>query len=265
MSFFLLKCFELATEPGTVLLALAGAGTALIVLRARSRWGRRLVIAGVGGLVGCAVLPLGTWMMRPLEDRFPPLRPLPAHVDGIIVLGGAVDIARSVDRHTPVFNDAAGRMTAFAALALHYPEARLVFTGGNGGLFAGKTTEADVAREFYRSLGIDPRRFIFEDASHDTRQNALFTRRMVTPRPGQTWLLVTSAADMPRAVGCFREVGWPVVAYPSDYHTMRHGSGFAPGLVDGVRDVNWAAHEWLGLVYYRLRGWTPSLFPGPAA
>jgi uncharacterized SAM-binding protein YcdF (DUF218 family) len=263
MSFVLSKILETMTQPGTLLLLLSVAGAALTLRRRGSRWGSRLLIAGIGGLAVCALLPVGTWMLRPLEDRFPSPEPLPERIDGIISLGGAIDLDASADRGAPVLNAAAGRMTAFVALAQRHPEARLVFTGGSGSLFPGKTNEAQVARIFFRDLGLDPRRFVFENASRNTRENAVLTRRIVTPKPGEHWLLVTTAADLPRAVGCFRAVGWQVIPVPADYHTLRNGSGFAPGLVGGVRDVNWAFHEWAGLVYYRLRGWTPSLFPGP--
>jgi uncharacterized SAM-binding protein YcdF (DUF218 family) len=198
--------------------------------------------------------------MRPLEDRFPRLRWMPAHVDGIIVLGGAIDLRESVDHGMPELNQRAERMTAFVALARLYPHARLVFTGGNPDLLAAGPTEADVARVFFKGLGLDPRRVAFEGKSRNTRENALLSKRLVNPGPHQEWILVTSAADMPRAVGCFRAVDWPIIAFPVDYHTRQ---GLVPGLVSGLRDVDWATHEWIGLVYYRSRGWTSSLFPGP--
>jgi uncharacterized SAM-binding protein YcdF (DUF218 family) len=91
----------------------------------------------------------------------------------------------------------------------------------------------------------------------------LFSRLLVHVHSDQHWVLVTSAADMPRAVGCFRAVGWPVIAFPTDYHTRRLGMGAIPGLVSGLRNVDWAAHEWIGLIYYRAHGWTASFFPGP--
>jgi uncharacterized SAM-binding protein YcdF (DUF218 family) len=36
------------------------------------------------------------------------------------------------------------------------------------------------------------------------------------PKPGERWLLVTSAAHMPRAIGCFRRAGFAVEACPVD-------------------------------------------------
>lgn len=156
-------------------------------------------------------------------------------------------------------------MVAFLALARRYPQARLVFTGGNANLLMKNGTEADVARMLFEELGIGSRRVLFERRSRNTRENALFTRELVRPAAGRRWLLVTSAADIPRAVGSFRAVGWPVIAAPVDYHTQRSSWGWMPGLTGGLEDVDWAVHEWTGLVYYRLRGWTPSFFPGPDA
>ena len=246
-----------------MLLLLALTGLLILAWRRHAALGLGLIAIGVGGLAVCAFLPLGTWLMRPLEDRFPPMRVLPGHIDGIVVLGGAINLDESADRGAPVLNIAAQRMTDFVALARHYPGATLVFTGGDARLFASGLTEADVARRFFAGLGIDPHRIIFERASRNTHENAVFSRRLVHLRPGQRWLLVTSAADMPRAVGCFLAVGWPVIPYPADYHTEQNGVGFFPSLVGGLEQMDWAAHEWIGLLYYRTRGWTPSIFPGP--
>lgn len=250
-------------RPDTLLLLLCITGAAILCWRTSRRLGHGLLLAGVAGLGACAWLPLGTWLMRPLEDRFPPPHRLPAQIAGIIVLGGAIDLRESRSRRVPALNARAGRMTAFVALARRYPAARLVFTGGNPDPWATGPAEADVARVFFAGLGLDRRRFVFEGKSRNTRENALFSKRLVGPAPHQLWVLVTSAADMPRAVGCFRAVGWPVVPFPADYHTSGSGIGAAPGLARGLEDVDWATHEWVGLVYYRWRGWTPSLFPGP--
>lgn len=261
MLYILARLFDEVARPSTILPLLAVIGLVLTLRRPASRRGRGLLIAGVGGLAAVAVLPVSTWMLRPLEDRFPAPQAMPQRVDGIVVLGGAISLARSTDRGTPELTRAAGRMTAFAALAHRYPNARLVFTGGNADPFAKKTSEADVARVFFAGLGLTGVRY--EERSRNTHENALFSLQMMHPKPDEKWLLVTSAADLPRAIGSFRGAGWSVIAYPADYHTLRHRTAFLPGLADGLCDLDWAVHEWIGLFYYRLRGWTPVLFPGP--
>jgi uncharacterized SAM-binding protein YcdF (DUF218 family) len=202
--------------------------------------------------------------MKPLEDRFAPLRTLPKHVDGIILLGGAIDLSQSAERRTVSFNIRAGRMTTFVALARHYPGATLLFSGGNPAPFSSGLTEAQLARVYFAEMGLNSRRMVFENASRNTHENAVFSQSAGRILPGQHWLLVTSAADIPRAVGCFRAAGWDVIPFPADYHTGRTWlSPLFPGLVGGLQRTDWAMHEWLGLLYYRLRGWTPVLFPGP--
>lgn len=248
-------------EPSTLLLVIALAGAIGLVFRRWSKTAFVFVLIGLGGLTLCAVLPVGIWAMRPLEGRFPSVTDLPAHVDGIILLGGFLELKDSFDLGQPVLNEAAGRVHPFVALAQHYPQATLVFSGGDPEVFGRSTTEAAVTRQLFKQLGLASERILYEDHSRNTHENAVYSRALVKPALGQHWLLVTSAVDMPRAVGCFRAVGWSVIPYPADYHATR--AALFPGLRNGFMTLDWAMHEWIGLVYYRLRGWIPSLFPGP--
>ena len=69
------------------------------------------------------------------------------------------------------------------------------------------------------NLGIPAERIELEDRSRNTVENAVFTRALVNPKPNERWLLVTSAAHMPRAIGTFRQAGFPIEAYPVDWRT----------------------------------------------
>jgi uncharacterized SAM-binding protein YcdF (DUF218 family) len=66
---------------------------------------------------------------------------------------------------------------------------------------------------------------------------------------------------MPRAVACFRATGWEVTPYPTDF--ARGPEPFYFGLAANLEDLDLAAHEWVGLLYYRLRGFTDEIFPRP--
>ena len=184
---------------------------------------------------------------------------------GIVVLGGALDGALTQARGQPSLNEAAGRLVAGVALALKYPDARLVFTGGTADLAQRGIDEARGVRALWLSLGVPEQRMTFESASRNTYENATLTKALVQPKPGETWLLVTSAAHMPRSVGIFRAAGWPVTAYPVDYRTAGNPSDFRPTslVIEQQRKLEVAAHEWVGLVAYRLTGRTAALFPAP--
>ncbi len=272
MSFAASKLLWLVVNPGNVLLILLCAGALLLRTR-RERLGRRLVgLAALAALL-VTLLPLGRWLQAPLENRFPPPARLPERVDGIVALGGAMDQFLTVARGQPALRDDAERLTAFVALARRYPQARLVFSGGSGRLRGQEVKEAVAARLLFEELGLDPERVLFEDRSRNTFENALYSYRLAAPRPEETWLLVTSAYHMPRAVGCFRRAGWRVVPYPVDFRTGGgQGRGRGRGRVfstsidfgDSLVDLGEGAHEWVGLAAYRLMGRTDRLFPGPA-
>jgi uncharacterized SAM-binding protein YcdF (DUF218 family) len=104
-----------------------------------------------------------------------------------------------------------------------------------------------------------------ENKSRNTAENAEFSKELARPRPGETWLLVTSAYHMPRSVGLFRKVGFPVVPWPSDYRTSgREGVGFfRDNEVDALQNTTLALREWIGLIAYWLSGRIDSILPGP--
>jgi len=214
--------------------------------------GRRLIAAAMVLLIVLGVLPTVLLLSLPLEQRFP----VPANldrVDGIIVLAGA---ERDSLYGQPLLNSAADRLTTFLMLARRFPEARLVHSGDTT-----PTSQSAIARELLLGVGIDPQRIVFERKSRITCESPRATLEVVPVDASQRWLLVTSAMHMPRAVACFRAAGWDVTPYPTNFRRL--AQPFTLALPDNLEDVDLAAHEWFGLLYYRLRGYTRDLFPAP--
>lgn len=264
MGYVLSKLIGTLLAPGILLAIGLTVGTVLLWTPRRWRAGRSLL---TGILLACFALlatPLQPWLTGTLEDRFPTNPALPAHIDGIIILGGAIDPFLSRAHQRTSLNDAAERLTAAAALARTHPEARLLYSGGSADPLRPDATEAPWASALLLDLGVAPDRLLVEGNSRNTYENALFSQRLVSPQSGQNWLLITSARHMPRAVGCFRRLNWPVIAYPVDYQS---GGDMAWTNVDfpvqRLHLLLQAVHEWLGLAYYRARGWTDRLLPGP--
>lgn len=256
--FILSKVGWALVKPST-LLVVALFAAAHLLWRGRPRAGRVVTLMVALLALAIAALPIGDWLLRPLEDRFPPPAAEPAHVDGIIVLGGSVDPRLATIHGGTPLNDSAERMTAFAALARRHPEARLLFTGGNGSLRHGQLTEADIAGRLFAELGVDGSRLVLERKSRNTWENAVFSKELMAPQPGATWLLVTSAMHMPRSVGIFRRIGWPVVPWPVAYQTGHDDFDLASRL----RLIDDAVREWIGLAAYHVEDRTDSWLPGP--
>src|SRR5262249_55581276 len=124
---------------------------------------------------------------------------------------------------------------------------------------------ADFVQQLFQSFGIAGQRILLERSSRDTAENARYTKALVNLKPGDRWLLVTSAVHMPRAMGAFRMIGFPVEAYPVDWQTRGFQDlwSLSGSLLEGFGTADAAAHEWVGLFTYWLTGRIPELFPSP--
>jgi uncharacterized SAM-binding protein YcdF (DUF218 family) len=264
MFFIASKIFWFVAEPVSLAIVVGVLGILLGFTRF-ARAGRALMAGAIIALAAGLLTPLGALLLWPLEERFsPPPADIPAPA-GIIVLGGAVDTEKSEARGQVSLTADAARMTTGVELARRYPSARLVFTGGSAGLLGEGPPEAIGARKLWLSLGVPAERMTFEEKSRNTWENAVFTRDLVKPKPGETWLLVTSAWHMPRSVGIFRHLGFDVIPYPVAYRTFADERDFllSPSMTDRIFMFDLGIREWVGLLAYRLAGKTDALFPAP--
>jgi uncharacterized SAM-binding protein YcdF (DUF218 family) len=261
MFFVVSKTFGLLLLPTNFLVAL-GLLAALLLLTRFAGVGRRLLVVVIVLFAIAGLSPLGNVLLHPLESRFPVWDASKGAPDGIVVLGGPIDADVSVAHGMPVTVGGADRLIQAAALARRYPNARVLFTGGSANLLSNDAKEADFAAEILTSLGVAKDRLILERLSRNTYENAVFSKAIVTPKAGERWLLVTSAYHMPRSVGLFRKVGFPVEPYPVDWR-VGDVFDFDGVVIQGLRRTDIAVREWMGLIAYRLRGRIDQLFPGP--
>jgi uncharacterized SAM-binding protein YcdF (DUF218 family) len=262
--FVLSKTLGLMLLPTNFLIGVGLIGAILLATRSASL-GRKLMIASVALLAICGFSPLGYCVLYPLESRFPPWDASRGAPDGIVVLGGSIDADLSAERGVAVYRGAVDRVIATAALALRYPKARIIYSGGSANLISDDAKEADYATAVLESLGLPKERLTMERRSRNTRENAEFSRAIAAPKDGERWLLVTSAYHMPRSIGLFRKAGFAVEPYPVDWHTGGRADllTFSPLALDGLARTDTGIREWMGLVAYRISGNTSALFPGP--
>jgi uncharacterized SAM-binding protein YcdF (DUF218 family) len=250
-------------SPSQILLGLSIAGGLLLAF-GRAKWGKRLCVGGAIGLLLFGFLPTSHYLASALETRFPQPQ-LPNQITGIVLLSGAERPASTEAFGEPQFSSAAGRYTTTLRLAARFPDARIVFTGGpEKDRGTGELGQTGVAKSLLASVGIDPARVTYEEASTDTCDNASNTKALVQPKPGETWVVVTSAMHMPRTMACFRAAGWEVIPQPANYQVVLGGVDAGTfQIADNLTLLDTALHEWVGLVFYRLVGRTRELFPAP--
>ncbi|WNJ98632.1 YdcF family protein [Thalassospiraceae bacterium LMO-JJ14] len=265
MFFYLSKIFWFFANPGNAFLLVLLLGLLLSATRF-SRLGKSFVWLAVVFALTVTFVPLGGYMLQSLEDRFPAPKSLPAHIDGIVVLGGVVNPVMSKARDRAVIGGAVERITVSAALAQTHPNARLIYSGGAATLTNRDIREADYVAGLYEALGVPKSRLELEREARNTWENAKFTMEMAAPKTGETWILVTSAFHIPRSVGAFRRVGWEMIPYPVDFNADPDISFPSPmDFTSGLGRMSLAGHEWLGLIGYWLTGKNSAAFPKPRA
>lgn len=265
MFYYLSKIVWFFTTPSNLLPSLVLVGLILVSFTRLRRGGIALAMVSTLLIFFCGLSPVANWVILPLEQRFPSPTLDDGRVDGIIVLGGSVMADETMMRGQLVVNEAGERVIVMGDLARRFPSARIIFSGGGGTLIREGYAEADAVRAYAATLGVDPTRIEIESQSRTTWENAVLARQIVTPKPGERWLLVTSAWHMPRAVGCFRNADFSVTPYPVDFRTrgpqdVTRTFAFTS---EGMRRLDTGAKEWFGLIAYWLAGYIPELLPRP--
>jgi uncharacterized SAM-binding protein YcdF (DUF218 family) len=181
---------------------------------------------------------------------------VPTAEDTIIVLGGGHVLEDDAGRRIRLGSDTLARCTYGLQLYRRAGGCRIVLSGGKVDATEPGPALAEVMRDHLVQCGAAPQDLVVEDRSSSTYENAAFTTELLAQHPRQRTFLVTSASHMWRSERCFRRQGFEVLPAPCEFHAQHLHRGVTAILpsASGIQGVNEAAHEWLGLAWYWLRG-----------
>ncbi len=259
--FYSSKLFWILISPDSLFLIFLTAGIFLLFTRWQKK-ARKLLLLLIFLAWILALLPVGDWLYYPLEKQFSSHPTLPGKIDGIIVLGGSVIPSLSQYWQQLETNNSHERLSQFILLAKQYPNARLIFTGGNSSLRKDSPTEAEQVKDYILQSGINESRLLLENKARNTYENAVYSKRLAQPALNENWILITSAYHMPRSIGVFCKQGWATIPYPVD-HASQPDKLLTPSLElsDHLSNLIEASHEWLGLLAYFVSRKTSHLIP----
>lgn len=250
-------------KPSNVLL-MAMALAMLLALFVRGRWAIWLAALGMAAYMGASVVPIGEWLLIPLEDRFPAADPPPGEVAGILVVSQRIagEIAQARGR----LQGPGAELAALIELGRRYPEARIVLTGIGESTSAATMRQTEWVRAFLGGQGFDASRVTFADEARSNHHDMfVHAHALAKPTAGETWLLVQKAAEMPRGMGVARQLGWRPLPWPVNYMTTGERKPLAPHLRPTyyLYLIDVAVREFAMLNVYFARGWTSERFPAP--
>ena len=257
--FALKKLVSELLQPTSVLLLVIVVGLVLLRSTKKQRAGRILLLLGLGGWFLSSFGPVANALVRPLERAYPPLLPMASRpsatlLDGspaprwIVVLGGGNMEVPALAPLQQLSSPAVVRLTEGIRLQRLFPEAKLLLSGG--------TVHSQLLADAALSLGVPRQRIALAPDVLDTADE---TRALHTVLGREPFVLVTSAAHMPRSVAMCRKAGMNPIAAPTDYlgdyepWSPRDLLNLIPHAGPGLR-VERALHEYLGLVWAKLRG-----------
>lgn len=205
-------------------------------------------------LLGMASTPLSrNWLEASLEmTPTPPSATAPAF---IFVLGGGY-VPGAVHEEDGLAYDSLIRSLHGATIWRRYPEARLVFSGGEYAYQDIRSVDRSVQlmAEAARSRGVAMSAVVLEPRSHNTREHPVEGLKLPGVTPSTPIGLVTSGWHMRRAQREFCRYFEQVQFYPvpSEKHAVVW-QDFIPEA--GYFDANTTLlREWVGILWYSLIG-----------
>ncbi|MGH8154208.1 MAG: YdcF family protein [Rhodanobacteraceae bacterium] len=229
-------------ESGTV----GAIGVASLAFR-RWRTGIALVVAAAAWAWLCATPAFAFLLWRGLADQYPPRSPAAyPHADAIVLVGGG-PMPRPLDKWNAASNPALSTPLGFAVALYRAGKAPLLVATGNYG--------APTFRRTMVRQGVPRSALRQEPASRTTHQDAHYAEEALES-PNKTILLVATNLHMPRTAASFRRQGFKVIAAPA-HHSPRFSRRDPSPWPNraSIAATGACLHEYIGLFYYRLRGW----------
>jgi uncharacterized SAM-binding protein YcdF (DUF218 family) len=242
------KTLDVAAEPLAWALALLVLA-ALLRRRGRTPWA--LAALALVELTAFSIPRVANAVQRAAEaSAVSTFRPDVVY-DAAIVLAGMTDLPATLTNRELDLTDSTDRIVRALELWRSGHARMLVISGGP---MPGGSSEAEELRAALIRWGVVPEAILVEPRSRNTRENAIETARLAASGKLHSLLLVTSAAHVPRALGCFRAVGLTPDVLPVDRRGARGGE-WVPRASALARSTS-ALHELAGRIVYWLVGYT---------
>ncbi len=177
--------------------------------------------------------PFSNLLIYPLESQHSQLNEIPKDVKYILLLGG--------DREN----------RGWEALRLYNQIAdSKIITSGYAG--RGSIAEAVKTANILYDLGIPKEDVIVHSSPKDTKEEAIKIKQVLGEK---RFILITSAYHMPRALALFKKEGLNPIIVPTDFKIKESDKVISVPSSQGLQKTEIAWHEYLGLVFSKLRGY----------
>jgi uncharacterized SAM-binding protein YcdF (DUF218 family) len=189
-----------------------------------------------------------------LEWHYPRTSDNSANAQAIVVLGGSMRSSNGDAVRDQLADDTLRRCLRAIKIYRDGPARLIAVSGGKVQPSVPGPPLAHAMRDYLVAAGVKESDVIIEVRSRSTHENAVETRKLLASRGIDQIVLVTDALHMYRAERCFRRQGFEVFPSGCAHKASNHQWSiydFIPS-ASAADELNQVAHEWLGVIWYRI-------------
>ena len=221
----------------------------------------------IAGLSGLSILLIGSngFIINQLQSIYEiPQTTLDqkAHFPLAVVLGGGMIRPIQEDPTRINLAESSDRCMQAALLYKAGKINRILITGGNtsiGNLKIDKSDETLSVKRLFIELGIPADSILIETKSKNTRENAIYSKKIIDSlKINQPVLFITSAYHMRRAAACFEKEHIQIVPYSVDNKKKDTQMGILESIIPTEKELHKLSiliHEMFGYLMYKIMGY----------
>ena len=249
IGFFLKKLITFFVEPFGMVFALLAIGMYFLF----TEYGKEKTNAksflgfGFSLLFLFSYVPFSNMLVQNLEDKYTKYD-YTHEITYIHVLGYGHNDDFTQPLSSMIGGDGMKRVIEGVIIHKRIANSKLIFTG-----YAGEASEttAQMNANLALALGVKKEDMIINGEPKDTAEEARFTKTLVGNKP---FVLVTSATHMPRSMGLFKSLDLNPIAAPTAFRKRKIHTYFPEPSVSSIKNAQVAMHEYIGMLWNKLRG-----------
>jgi uncharacterized SAM-binding protein YcdF (DUF218 family) len=260
--FLFKKIFSQFFLPLPLTLSISFLGLFLLLFTKRQRLAKVLLSIGLLLIMLFGYSGISNRIIAPLEYQYKPyitnsdidslLQTHSSPIEFIVVLGGGHISDPRLPVTSQIQQDTLVRMIEGIRIHRKNPGSKIILSGG---MVFDPVSNAEIMASLAKDLGMSEDDMIIESESKDTKDEAKIIQSMIGESP---FVLVTSAAHMPRSVALFKKQQMNPIPAPVGHLFKKRQGKLHPGAffpdAQNIKKIESAFHEYLGILWARLRG-----------
>lgn len=190
--------------------------------------------------------PFSNTLIKPLENQYPSYIKVDKSINYVLVLGSGHTNNENLSDVSQLSKTALMRLSEGIRIYKELDNAKLILSGYEGDQ---KIPNALMMKKVAINLGVKEENIITQEKAKDTKEESNYAKETLKKEP---FILVTSAAHMPRAMKIF-EANWlnPIAA-PTDYLAKRESEFLSIPKASNLKKTESAMHEYVGTLWHTI-------------